>query len=228
MEQQLNLWNEFCNQYFQNKFAVPLFSTNGKIVNTQFYGRGNKRLLLKRSDLMDALVIEEVTKVLNDFKQRTDIYEGLIYMMYWLNGQQVIPLYIGKSEKYGKTPNKLSTNICKIAINKTDKSKFCRWGDGYDYHIGDLSAVVCPGHSINKITPKYQRWANRLFESYPTQYPTLRQATYFWIHAWERGTVGIAKELGSTSLTFQEYLLIGLASVLFPNSLLNQEGVNRK
>jgi hypothetical protein len=224
MEPQLNLWNEFCNQYFQNKFAIPLFSTDGKIVNTKLYGQNN-RILLKRSDQMEALVIEEVSKVLADFKQKTNIYEGLIYMMYWLDGQQVIPLYIGKSEKYGKQGNNLSRNIQNISSNKYF---FCRWGDNYAYHIGDLSAVVCPNHSILKINLKYKKWANRLFESYPTPYPTLRRATYFWIHAWENGRVGIWKEFGSTSLTALEYHLISVASTVFPDSLLNQEGVNRK
>lgn len=105
---------------------------------------------------------------------------------------------------------------------------FCRWEDNYAYHIGDLSAVVCPNHSILKINLKYKKWANRLFESYPTPYPTLRRATYFWIHAWENGRVGIWKEFGSTSLTALEYHLISVASTVFPESLLNQEGVNRK
>lgn len=158
MEPQLNLWNEFCNQYFQNKSAIPLFSTEGKIVNSKLYGQNN-RILLKRSDQMEALAIEEVSKVLADFKQKTNIYEGLIYI---------------------------------------------------------------------KINLKYKKWANRLFESYPTPYPTLRRATYFWIHAWENGRVGIWKEFGSTSLTALEYHLISVASTVFPDSLLNQEGVNRK
>ena len=111
----VHLWNEFCNQYFQNKFAIPLFSTEGKIVNSKLYGQNN-RILLKRSDQMEALVIEEVSKVLADFKQKTNIYEGLIYMMYWLDGQQVIPLYIGKSEKYGKQSNNSSSWLKVIII----------------------------------------------------------------------------------------------------------------
>ncbi|MBD3882467.1 hypothetical protein IFO70_11915 [Phormidium tenue FACHB-886] len=49
---------------------------------------------------MESLVVQEVNKVLWDFQAGTDEYEGLIYMMFWCNGQQVIPLYIGKSEKY--------------------------------------------------------------------------------------------------------------------------------
>lgn len=224
MEPQLNLWNEFCNQYFQNKFAVPLFSTTGKFVDIKMYGNNN-RILLKRSDPMESLLIEEVNKVLADFKQGENGYEGLIYMMYWLDAQQVIPLYVGKSEKYGKQGNNLSANICNIASNK---SFFCRWGDNYAYHIGDLSAVVCPNHPLSKINLKYKKWANRLFESYPTPYPTLRQSTYFWIHAWERNSVGIWKEFGHTSLTALEYHLISVASTLFPDVLLNQEGVNRR
>ena len=224
MEPQLTLWNEFCNQYFQDKFAIPLFSTDRNLVNTKLYGRNN-RILLKRSDQMEALVIEEVNKVLTDFQQKTNRYEGLIYMMYWLDGQQVIPLYIGKSEKYGKKGNNLSSNIKNISHNK---SFFCRWGDNYAYHIGDLSAVVCLNHPQSKMNRKYEKWADRLFESYPTLHPTLRQATYFWIHAWENGSVGIWIEFGSTALTALEYHLISVASTVFPSSLLNQEGVNRK
>lgn len=252
MNSQLNLWNNFCDEYIKNKPAIPLFSTerdeiNQKIVDTKEYGRINKRIILKRSKQMEALVIEEVTKVVNDFNQETNDYEGLIYMMYWLKDKQVIPLYIGKSEKYGIN-GKLSSNIDNI--KRTEKSKFCRWGDGNYYHIGELSAVLFPPKpkeikpgskkeikrgSKNKIKPesKYQKWAKLLFESYPiesypTESPTLQEATYFWIHAWEKGTVGICKEFGSTSLTLQEYFLIGLASVLFPDHLLNHEGVNRK
>ncbi|MCK8826562.1 hypothetical protein MWH25_02205 [Natroniella acetigena] len=40
--------------------------------------------------------------------------------------------------------------------------------------------------------------------------------------------VGPWKEFGTTSMIFLKYLLIGLASDLFPNVLLNSEGVNRK
>lgn len=224
MEPPLNRWNEFCKQYFQNKFAVPLFSTNGKVVDTINYGNDN-RIILKRSDQMEALVIEEVSKVLTDFKQGKNVYEGLIYMMYWLDEQQVIPLYIGKSEKYGRQGDNLSRNIQNISKNK---GFFCRWGYNYAYHIGDLSAVVCPDHSILKMHPKYKNWANRLFESYPTRYPTLRRATYFWIHAWVNGALGILQGCDSTPLAALEYHLIFVASTVFPDSLLNQEGVNRK
>jgi hypothetical protein len=44
---------------------------------------------------------------------------------------------------------------------------------------------------------------------------------------WKKGNIGIWKEFGEISLTFLEYLLIGVASKLFPNETLNQEGINR-
>ena len=38
---------------------------------------------------------------------------------------------------------------------------------------------------------------------------------------------GLWTDYGARSLTFLEYLLIGVASDLFPDALLNTEGVNR-
>jgi hypothetical protein len=225
MEVKFNLWNNFCSEYFNKKLAMPLFSTNGSIVNTKKYGKDN-RILLMRSEQMEALIIQEVSKVLDDFDKATNIYEGLIYMMYWFDEQQqVIPLYIGKSEKYGQKGDNLSANIRNIT---RDKSKFCRWGNDYAYHIGDLSAVVCPGHLDTKISPKYKNWAKRLFELYPSDNPSLKKPTYFWIYAWEKGNVGIWKDFGSTPLSALEYHLISLASNIFSDCLLNHEGVNRK
>jgi len=162
-------------------------------------------------------------KVLIDYSSGNDLYEGLIYIMYRLSNN-VAPLYIGKSEKYGRYSGNLSENIKGIANNKY---KFCRWGYGYDYHIGDLSAVICKGHSENKVRNKYRKWADSLFVDYPSSSPKLKYPVYFWIKAWEKGEIGIWEDFGSTSLTFLEYLLIGIASDLFPEHLLNEEGVNR-
>jgi hypothetical protein len=67
-----------------------------------------------------------------------------------------------------------------------------------------------------------------LFAAFPSETPQLRRETYFWIKAWKHGSTGIWKEYGETSLTFLEYLLIGVASDLFPDLLLNEEGVNRR
>ena len=220
------IWDRFCRKHSVRDQAVPLFkSTEDGIVETFLHGRGEGRCLLRRSPDMEALVIKEVSKVLEDHESGSDLYEGLIYMMVHQHGEDVIPIYIGKSEKFGKSPGVLSANIAGITGNK---GKFCRWGDAYAYHIGDLSAVVCPGHPKGKQNPKYEKWAAKLFTDYPSGSPRLMEPVHFWVHAWRTGETGIWEEFGSTSLTFLEYMLIGVASDLFHGDLLNDEGVNRK
>ncbi len=136
----------------------------------------------------------------------------------------VVPRYIGKSETVGKTPGVLSANLARLA---TDTSKFGRWGDNYAYHIGDMSSVVLPGHEVAVRTEKYRSWARSLFEGVETDHPRLRQPVLFWVRAWRREDIGIWTEFGPTRLSFLEYLLIGIASSLFPRALLNREGHNR-
>ena len=81
-------------------------------------GVKNKRFVLERSAEMDSLIIDEVQKVNADYSSKSNRYEGLIYMMYRLSGQKIIPLYIGKSEKYGKKSN-LSENMSRGAQNRS-------------------------------------------------------------------------------------------------------------
>jgi hypothetical protein len=221
LNNKLEIWDGFCLQHKISEQCVPLFKTNDSIVEIFQYGITN-RPLLKRSDEMEFLIKQQVEIVVDDYKKGTNIYDGLIYMMFWKYENDVIPLYIGKAEKYGKKGGNLSENI------KGDSGKFCRWGYNYAYHIGDLSAVTCPNHLDDKKTRKYQKWAEMLFESTPTLSPKLNQQTYLWISPWSRVWTGVWNEFGATSLTFLEYLLIGLASEIFPETLLNDEGVNRK
>ena len=216
-------WDDFCKKFNILSEGVPLFDTQNHLVQTFLYG-ANQRLILKRNPQMDSLVIREVNRVIGDYTSGNNEYEGLIYMMYWQENDEVIPLYIGKSEKFGKSKN-LSENIRNIEKNR---GKFCRWGYNYAYHVGDLSAVVCRGHDTGKQTIKYRKWANKLFTKIPTDNPRLKREIFFWIYAWHNGNIGLWKEYGGTSLTFLEYLLIGVASDIFSDYLLNEEGVNRR
>jgi hypothetical protein len=231
----LNLWKRFCEKHKIADTGVPLFSISNNSVNIveididrrvklAAIHKVKKRQILLLSPQMEKLVISEVKKVLDDFSTGSEQYEGLIYMMYRLQNGQIVPLYIGKSEKYGKKGGNLSVNIKRIERNK---GKFCRWGYQHNYHIGDLSAIVCNGHPVEKQMLKYRKWAGRLFNNFPTDTPCLKFPVYFWTTAWEKGGIGIWEDFGSTNLTFLEYLLIGVASDLFPNDLLNDEGVNR-
>lgn len=153
------------------------------------------------------------------------LYDGIIYIMHTRSTDGVvIPGYIGKAETLGKAPGRLSANLERL---ETNTRFFGRWGDNYAYHIGDLSAVVLPGHEITRQIAKYRSWANALFETSPTDRPRLRQPVFFWVKAWKKDDVGIWQEFGPTRLSFLEYLLIGLASAIFPNQILNREGHNR-
>jgi hypothetical protein len=220
----LKLWIDFCKRFRIRESGVPLFRAENGVVSISRMGRGAGRRFLQRSTPMDKLVVSEVRKIIHDYTDGQHRYEGLVYLMYQIRGQLVIPLYVGKSEKYGKRGGNLSAKIKRIERNP---HKFCHWGYGYDCHIGDLSAVVCAGHPEEKRTPKYKRWADKLFKIYPTIDPKLKAPVHFWIKAWKIGETGIWPEFGPTSLTFLEYLLIGVASDLFPQRLLNEEGINR-
>lgn len=152
-------------------------------------------------------------------------YDGIIYIMHTRSPDEiVVPRYIGKSETVGKTSGILSVNLSRL---ETDKSKFGRWGDNYAYHIGDLSSVVLPGHEIAVQRLKYQLWAEALFEGINVERPRLRQPVFLWVRAWRKDDIGVWQEFGPTRLSFLEYLLIGLASAVFPGEILNREGHNR-
>lgn len=114
--QKFNLWKDFCLLHMMSDGLTPLFDAKGKFVNT-FQDGGNK-YFLTRSAEMDSLVINETTKVIEDFNSGASEYEGLIYMMFWKESGNIIPLYIGKSEKYGRRGGNLSANILNIKRNK--------------------------------------------------------------------------------------------------------------
>lgn len=218
----LSLWDNFCAGLNVARDAVPLFETdeNGAVAVKL---RGKAAIpILKRSALMDALILQQTDRLHSGFLEQDNRYDGLIYMMFYLRGGKVVPLYIGKTESKG-TRNPVSANIKDLHI---DTGKFARWGDSYAYHIGDLSAVVLPGHLPVKQTIKYQRWAETLFVSYPSTTPVLKEPVYFWCQAWDKTSTGIWAQFGATRLTFLEYLMIGVASAAFPG-LLNFEGRNR-
>lgn len=96
--------------------------------------------------------------------------------------------------------------------------------NNYAYQLGDLSSVVL-AHK-DRGPKKYERWAEELFVK-PYRKRKLKRPIFFWCKAWEEGARGPWIEFGPTSLTFLEYLLIGLASAEFPR-LLNTEGTNRR
>ena len=216
----LKVWLKFCNRFKIAESSVPLFEATNLVVATHQIGLKNPRAVLFRSAAMEAMLLGEASKAIDDLKEGRGSIDGLIYLMLRVDRGAVVPLYIGKAGTVGKTAGKLSANM----VNLTrDKSKFCRWGDSYAYHIGDLSAAVL-GHSGEKINEKYKRWADALFVSYPTDVPVLKADVRFWCMAWSNRKIGIWEDFGPVGLKFLEYLLIGVAGTIFPQHLLNSEG----
>ena len=223
-ENQKNILEDFFSNQEVLRSSVHLFACNKKLeIESEQRGKKSIRTYLRRSDQMINLVSNELGKVIEDFKAKSNRYEGVIYMMFKKDKSQgIIPLYIGKAEKYGKSDN-LSENISK------GKGKFGRWGHGYAYHIGDLSAVVYDHKDANQ-PKKYKDWAKSMFESYPASSGSklvLKEPIYLWMKAWERDSIGLWKDFGSTTLTFLEYQLIGVSTAVYPDSVLNKEGQNR-
>jgi len=170
------------------------------------------------------MVRNQATLVCTDYENETEEYEGLLYMMFWEDNGKVLPLYIGKAEKYGKNEKNLSANL-KGVSNGNNLANFCRWGHNYAYHIGDLSAIVCQGHPEKQKKPKYEAWAKKLFSNRDSR--LLSQSVFFWMKAWAKTDSVRHETFGHTKLTFSESLLIGIGSTLYPDEILNTEGVNR-
>ena len=217
------VWNRWVERYVSPETPVPLFETDDALtVETKTHGRDD-RPILKRSPRMELQLESAVKSVVGDWKSFDDTYDGVIYLMYTLDGDEVVPRYIGKAGKYGRDGESLSSNLSNIETNRT---KFARWGDGYAYHIGNLSAVVLDHHERESVsrddprTKKYHEWASALFEPESRR---LRQPVYYWARAWRHDDVGPFYGF-ETSLEVLEYYLIGLASQLYPEELLNSEG----
>lgn len=164
---------------------------------------------------MEALVREEGRKVINDWETADDTYSGLIFLMYWLEDDRILPLFVGKAGKYGRDGESLSANLQGLRGSST--GKFARWGDGHDYHIGDLSAVI---FDHEKHQPaRYKQWADRLFN----ESRQLKQQTYFWTKALRYDDIGLYHRTGFEVEDLKSEL-IELAAETYPDYLLNRMG----
>lgn len=190
---------------------VPLFEVgeNGVVLTKVIEKSG--RTLLQRNKLMEEAMITLIEHHIND-----PLWEGLLYIMVWDDSQTIIPLYVGKAEKKG-TKNNLSANIANIAQNK---HKFARWGDGLDYHIGDLSHTIYEFSTDRKPKKKYKRWAETLF--FPGDPPILRHPVSLVLIPWFEDNIGPVGM--SCSLPIAEKQVIMLADEQFSEFLLNIDG----
>nr|WP_221625628.1 hypothetical protein [Halobellus ruber] len=228
------MWEAWIDRNVDIGDPTPLFATEssgdcysnddaGLRVELTQYGRTRRRPVLRRSDAMDRRLRDAIDTVVEDHETHSGEYDGLLYLMYAVEGSRVVPYYIGKTGTFRRADEGLSANL--DAVSATG-GKFARWGYGNAYHIGDLSAAVLADcdevDAANHEEPKakYEMWATRLFEPETRR---LRRPVYIWIRAWDRSegpypdTYPYLAEL--------EYQLVGIAYELFPETLLNTEGV---
>jgi hypothetical protein len=220
------IWDDFCFTHRINNEGVKLFDCDEYgFVKTKVVGTVLNREVLVRHAKMEELILRETDLLVKDYSQGTRQYDGLIYMMHRRNADgSIVPLYIGKAETIGRGQGNLSVNLRSL---HRSKDKFARWGDNFAYHIGDLSAAALINQRSEKINPKYEKWALALFKSAPTKRPQLTSDVFFWAKAWKSTDVGIWPDLSPARLAFLEFLLIGVASTVFYDRLLNYEGRNR-
>ncbi|MFX0188526.1 MAG: hypothetical protein ACFE8A_12420 [Candidatus Hodarchaeota archaeon] len=222
------LWDFWINKYIKNN--IPLFDEKEGIVSTTMSGRFK---VLKRSREMEELIEKEVQNVYNDYLpvDKKEFY-GVIYIMYTMQENKIIPLYVGKAEKLGRN-GEYSVNL-KAVHRGLNKAKFARWGYGHAYHIGDLSMAVLQGtedrHECYQKKPpeKYIRWKNMLFDDNELNQGRIKLKTnlpiYFWMKAWHKNDIGLFS-LAHCSCTFLEYQLIGVSGLIFKDYILNTEGI---
>ena len=191
--------------------CVPLFETSSELlVQTQVPPSGKRRVC--RSNAMESAVQDTVAKGLD-----RPSWRGLLYVMAWGSRDRFRPLYIGKAGRFGKTNGQLSANLRNL---RTDKSKFARWGDGNDYHVGDLSQALFGWSGYKEPCQKYLRWAEMLFvEKSPLR---LREPTNLLLIPWDEGQLGADGE--ACSLKAAENQAIELATEEFRSIVLNVQG----
>lgn len=191
---------------------VPLFDTNDRLEVATRISQPSGRRLLCRNPKMEEAIIEIVETGLS---QRT--WEGLFYVMGFGELPNFRPLYVGKAERKGVT-RPVSENIRNIRKNK---HMFARWGDGLDYHIGDLSHTLFRFKGYREPTKKFERWTEALFVSRDP--PILREPVHLYLAPWLRGSNGPSGLPSSLPAVKKE--LIALASVQSKDTLLNVDGV---
>lgn len=122
-------------------------------------------------------------------------------------------LCVGKAERRG-VRHPISANLMNP---RADRGKFARWGDGLDYHIGDLSHALFGWPAHRPPTQKYARWAQALFVD--DDPPQLREPVKLYVLPWRTTSRGPSGLLGSLPAAEKE--VIPLASAQHGHGLLN-------
>ena len=120
-----SIWLKYLKRYDIINSSSDLFQNDQMVCEVKEKNKNSSIPILVRHPLMENKIIEQVSIIENDYGSKQNLYEGLIYMMFTLRQNQLIPLYIGKTETFGKSNKNLSANIKNL---KTNKKLFCKMG----------------------------------------------------------------------------------------------------
>jgi hypothetical protein len=67
-------------------------------VRTHEIGQTKKRRVLSRSNNMESLIMDQTELLISDLDNENQLYDGLIYIMFFIEEDAAQPLYIGKTE----------------------------------------------------------------------------------------------------------------------------------
>lgn len=150
---------------------VPLFNHTNLTVNTTVASR---RILLCRSADMENLLGSAAVKLRDATTENAPKYLSIIYL---LLSERPAPrfFYVGICRRWGMQGQTISANIRNVnpkpAGGWRGLSQFARWGDGQDWHIGQLS------DSLFARTGAHADWAAKLFER--ASPPKLKREVWF-------------------------------------------------
>ncbi|MBM7865986.1 hypothetical protein GTO89_06465 [Heliobacterium gestii] len=157
----------------------PLFSVSKDLCVATKYSKSTEKKLLVRSPEIERAIISTVKKGV----QRDD-WEGILFIL----GTGLLPKFqgimISITDRQG-IKNEVNENIKNIQSNY---NKFARWGDGLDYHIGDLSHAMFQFEAYREPKKRYLSLAQQLFSSFEP--PVLKSQVYLYVLPWYADSVG--------------------------------------
>jgi len=220
------LATDFLNSINSFDYA-PLLNTNNNVVSVIQKGKKNNYNVLERSKEIDAVIARTVKVVLDSHNNNSDDVKGVLYMLFRFEedgnpNSNKIPLYLGKTSRYGKV-NRLNSLF--NSLNSKPRWDYAKNGN---YHLSGLSSMVCVGYEEKDKDIGKMSWAKSMFQEFPSQNPTLKFKPYLWFRPWTTSDVSIVKELGHVSLHLEELILIDILSKAFPEDLLNKADTDKK
>ena len=220
------LASDFLNSINTDDFA-PLFNTSNNVVSVIQKGRNKTYNVLERSKEIDAIMARAVRVVRECHNNNSDDVSGVLYMLFRFKedgdlSSNKIPLYLGKTSRYGKVK---ALNSLFNSFNSKPRWDYSKNGN---YHLSGLSSMVCFGYEDEDKDTGKMNWAKSMFQEFPSHTPTLKYKPYLWFMPWTTSDVSIVKELGHVSLHLEELILIDILSKAFPEDLLNKANTDKK